>query len=66
MLPLFDCVSDGELENVALGVNVGGGVTVAVVLGLTVEVALVDCKTLTEAVGDALAVRDADVVAELL
>ena len=39
---------------------------VAVALGLTVEIALVDCETLTEAVGDALAVRDADVVAELL
>ena len=66
MLPLFDCVSDGELENVALGVNVGGGVVVAVALGVTVEVALVDCETLTEAVGDALAERESEDVAELL
>ena len=66
MLPLLDCDSDGELENVALGVNVGGGVMVAVALGLTVDVALVDCETLTEAEGDTLAEREDDVVPELL
>ena len=42
MLPLSDCESDGEFEKEALGVNVGGGVMVEVVLGLTVDVALVD------------------------
>ena len=66
MLPLFDCESDGEFDKVTLGVNVGGGVLLSVALELTVEEALGDCEMLPDAVGDALAVRDADVVAELL
>ena len=65
MLPLFDSESDGELENVALGVIVGLAVIIVLMLGLTVEVALVDGELLSDTLGDTLAERE-DVIVEVL